>query len=335
MAIQGSLETFDLSSLLQMLCSEKKTGKLTIRSKTNTVQIFFQQGDIVFARESKKSRRIGLLISNNGLVTRQVLEQCLEQSRQKTEFIGKTLVENGHISLAQLNSFLLKQAENTIYNVFLWRQADFVYEDARIDIKALAGRKFSTMNLLLEASRRIDELEVLKEKIPDDRAVIKISANPDGTDRRELSSEEQKVLSLIRNRATVREVIDETGWDDFTGYKTIHSLASSGLIGIERNLPADELASGAVNQLQGIDGRQFRETLDHMGLRRSSILRIALTRIFRDAADKDQLLESVRQEAVKLVSAADKDELECLRQETRQPFIKPIVELLGREAEKN
>ncbi|MFP4159327.1 MAG: DUF4388 domain-containing protein [Desulfobacterales bacterium] len=332
MSIKGTLETFDLSSLLQMLTSEKKTGRLTIRSDTNQVQIFFRQGDLVFATEKNKSNRIGQLLLNNGLVSRQALDTCLDLSREKKQFIGKTLVENGYLTQAELNAFLLKQAENSIYNVFLWKNAAFAYKDSEIDTRAMAGRKFNTMNILLEASRRIDELEVLKKKIPDDKAVLKCTGRKEKDRKAKLSADEKRVLSLINGYATVGQVLDQTGWDSFSGYKAIYSLVSCGLAEIVSSLPPEELASRAVSQLQGIDGRQFRETLDNMGIKRSSILRVALVRLFRDAADKNQLLDSVRQEAGKVISGLDSAELDRLRHETSQPFIRVMLELLLHEA---
>lgn len=332
MSIKGTLETFDLSSLLQMLNSEKKTGRLSIRSDTNQVQIFFQEGHLVFATEKNKSNRIGLLLLNNGLVTRQALDTCLVLSREKNQFIGKTLVENGYLTQAELNAFLLKQAENSIYNLFLWKNARFVYKDSEINTKAMAGRKFNTMNILLEASRRIDELEVLKKKIPDDNAVLKRTGSKEKDITAELSGDEQRLLSLVNGYATVGRILDQTGWDYFSVYKAIYSLVSCGLAEIVSSLPPEELAAQAVSQLQGIDGRQFRETLDNMGIKRSSILRVALTRLFRDAADKNQLLDSVRQEAGKVISGLDSAELDRLRHETSQPFIRVMLELLLHES---
>jgi hypothetical protein len=38
------------------------------------------------------------------------------------------------------------------------------------------------------------------------------------------------LLSMINGQSTVRQVIDETGWDDFTGYRVIHSLVSAGVL---------------------------------------------------------------------------------------------------------
>ncbi|MFP4194493.1 MAG: DUF4388 domain-containing protein [Desulfobacterales bacterium] len=333
MSIRGDLKTFDFSALLQMLSSEQKTGKLILSSKNNRVQIFFQDGDIVFATESLKNNRIGLLLFNNGLISRSALDECLAASRKKDQFIGKTLVESGYITVAQLNEFLLKQAENTIYNVFLWQEGEFEYHDSELNIKSMAGKRFNTMNIMLEASRRIDELEELKKKMPDDQAVLRIRSSH-GKDRgKELDADENLILSIINGSATMRQVIDKTGLDEFTGCRAINSLISYGMIEAVENLPPKKLAEQTLSQLQGIDGRQFRETLDQMGLKRSSLLRTALLRVFRDAGDINQLLESVREESARLSGRTEKAELERFKDQTPQPFMKNMLMLLSRGAD--
>lgn len=332
MSIQGTLDTFDLSSLLQMLKYEKKTGRLTIRSKANHVQIFLQDGDIIFATESRKSNRLGLLLMNHGLISRKALDESLVLSREKNLSIGKILVQEGYISLQQLTAFLLKQAENTIYNVFLWETGEFVYNDARLNMKELVGGKFNTMNILLEASRRIDELAVLKKQIPDDQVVLRERNNFENNSEIALNEDEKRLLSVINGYSTVSEILDETGWDNFTGYKTINSLLSSGVIETVRAETPEELAELTVSRLQKIDGRQFREILDHLELKRSSLLRLVLTRVFRDAADKNQLLESVSNEAGKIAGADEKAEMIRLMENTNFPYINSLIKLLCQAA---
>jgi len=329
MSIQGNLETFYLSSLLQMLNYEKKTGRLKIKSKNNEVQIILFEGDIVFATETQKRNRIGMLLMNNGLIDQQVLDTCLDLSREKNQGIGKTLVQEGYITLNKLNTFLLKQAENTIYNVFLWESGEFEYNDAELNLRGVLGKKFNIMNIMLEASRRIDELAVLKKQIPDDQAMPKLTVNLEDNPEIKLNSEEWRVLSIINSNSTVRHILDQTGYDDFSGYKILNSLISSGKIEIRPLLSKQELAQQAVSQLKSIDARQFRETLDRIGLKRSSALRVSLTRIFRDAADKTQLMASVENEARKIVNPEEQNLLYQLTEKSRTPFMNTMLQLLS------
>lgn len=328
MSIQGNLETFYLPSMLQMLSYEKKTGRLKIKSSDNEVQIILHEGDIVFATESRKSNRIGLLLMNNGLISQEVLDECLAISKKKNQGIGKTLVQEGHLSLKQLNTFLLKQAENSIYNVCSWESGEFVYNDAELNLKGVAGNKLNTMNLLLEASRRIDELGILKKQIPTDEAVVKLLTPKDSDGGIKLNEDEWRILSMVNGKATVRQILDQTGYDDFTGYKLLNSLLSYGKIEITTKRPTDELAAQAVSHLKSIDARQFRETLDLLGLKRSSVLRVVLSRIFRDAVDQTQLMKSLANESKRIANPSDMAELNKLRENSRIPFMKAVLELL-------
>jgi hypothetical protein len=328
MSINGNLETFPLGSLLQILSYENKTGRLKIRSETNEVQIIMHEGDIVFATEAQKSNRIGLLLMNHGLITQDVLEESLKLSRERSQGIGKTLVQEGHISIAKLNAFLMKQAENSIYNVFLWKSGEFSYTDTPINLKGVAGNKLDTMNILLEAARRIDEFAVLKKRIPDDQGILEAAA-PSGNKREvNLNEDEWRLLSLIDGKSTVRNILDQTGYDDFTGYQIVNTLLSSGEIEIKPVMSKEELAEQAVQELRTVDARQFRETLDRMGLKRSSMLRMALSRIYRDTMESSQLLQSVETEAGKMGDSSEKKALQHLRQNSRTPFMKALLELL-------
>jgi len=328
MPIKGNLETFYMSSLLQMLNYDRKTGKLSIKNESNEVQIFLHEGDIVFATETQKANRLGELLKNSGIISQQVLDRSLALSRKHSHGLGKTLVKEGYISLERLNAFLLKQAENTVYNVFLWETGEFEYHDMDLNLKGVVGNKLDTMNILLEASRRIDEVEILKKQIPSEEALLKIAGNTEGNEEIKLNADEWRFLSMIDGNSTVRQVFDRSGFDDFTGYKILNSLISSARVEITQPLTAEGLCHEAIGHLSRIDSRQFRDALDNLGLKRSSILRVSLSCIFREAIDENQIGAAVEKEAAKIRNSREKADLDRLRQENRMPFMKPIIELL-------
>lgn len=335
MPIKGTLETFYLTSLLQMLNYDRKTGKLNIKSESNEVQIIIHEGDIVFATETKKTNRLGELLKNSGIISQKVLDEALAVSRKNKQGLGKTLVQEGYISLDKLNSFLLKQAENTIYNVFLWETGDFEYYDAELNLKGVVGNKLNAMNILLEASRRIDEIEILKKQIPSEASIPKIAGNTDKeTGEITLNADEWRLLSMIDGKCSVRQIIDKSGFDDFTAYKILNSLISAGRIEIKEVMTPGEVAKKAVTQINAIDSRRFREALDNLGLKRSSVLRIALSRIYREAVDEKQITVAVEKEAGTITNPAEKNALNKLKEENQVPFMQEMIELLWQSVNK-
>lgn len=93
-------------------------------------------------------------------------------------------------------------------------------------------------------------------------------------------------------------------------------------------------AGEAVTLLETIDGKMIRQSLDMMNLRRSSAIRLTLTRIFRSAVEPEELMRAIREEAEKIVTAEDRQELDMVRILSENSFLGPVVRLLCREVEK-
>ena len=98
MSLKGNIETFRLSSILQMLNYERRTGRLIIRSRDNFIQIFLHEGDIIYATETRKTNRLGDLLKEAGYISQADLDDCLALSHNNNNRLGKTLVQKGYIS---------------------------------------------------------------------------------------------------------------------------------------------------------------------------------------------------------------------------------------------
>jgi len=88
------------------------------------------------------------------------------------------------------------------------------------------------------------------------------------------------------------------------------------------------LAEAAVENLETIDARMLRQSLDMMNLKRSSAVRLAVTRIFRSATEVDELEQAIQNEAKKIVTPEDRMELQALQALSANGFLDPIVDLL-------
>ncbi len=328
MSLNGNLKTFDLSSLLRMLTFAKRTGKLLLRFEGNTIQIFLHKGDVVYATETRKNNRLGDLLKESGHISQKNLEECLAISLKNKERLGKTLVQQGYLSLEKLNQFLLQQAENIVCTVLLWDTGIFEYSDAKLNLTGAIEYKLDTMHILLGASRRIDKIGIIKKLIPSEAAIPKISANTGSGEEIRLNASERKILALVNGNTTVRQVIDKSGFDDLAAYKLLYSLISSGKVEISLAMAHSQLAVAAVKKLGEVDPRQFREALDHLGLKRTSSLRVVLTFIFREAISEEHILAAVNKEVQKINNPEETNSLRILREENRVPFTREVIELL-------
>jgi len=244
MNLQGDFEGLTLASILQLLCNDQKTGVLTVSCDDEQSRVFFDQGTIIYASASLREARLGFLMRTDGVISGLQLQKCLAVAKAEKKHLGKILVDKGYISLDTLKKYNTKQVEAILYNLLFWKEGRFEYKDAKLNLKGMIVTQLNPMKLILEASRRIDELSVLKELIPSDKLVFKMSGKVQSKDEIKLNANEWRILSLIDGTRTVRQIINESGYDEFAVYKIFFSVISSGLIEQKEEVHLDDPADG-------------------------------------------------------------------------------------------
>jgi hypothetical protein len=230
MALKGNLETFFLNSILQLLSNDQKSGVLQVKNQQKKVKIYFKDGDIVYATGSQRESRLGYQLQRKGTISREKLHECLESGQKEKKALGKVLVEKGYITAKKLEEIIHNQIEEIIFDLFIWEKGDFEYKDAKLNLQGMVITRLNVIKVLLEASRRVDEMSVLRKYIPSDKIIFRTAEHVHDNTEIKLNANEWKALRLIDGSRSVRQIIDKNGYDDFLVYKTLYSLISSGLI---------------------------------------------------------------------------------------------------------
>jgi len=157
MTLKGSIQTVSLYGIIQLLCNEHKTGILRVFREKEEYQIFYLEGSIIYAIKSKKEARLGSLLIADKLITTEILENSLELARERRQAIGRILIDEGHITVKDLEKYMYRQVEEIIFNLFLWSEGDFQYRDTKINLSWMVVVKLNTLELLVDAFRRVDE----------------------------------------------------------------------------------------------------------------------------------------------------------------------------------
>ena len=230
MQLKGNLDTSIIINILQLVCNDQKTGTLQVTDGDNVVKVIIKEGTIIYATGTQKAFRLGVFLKNAGIISGEQLEKSLEQGKAQQKALGKILVENGFISKEDLKNFLRKQVEEILFDMFLWQEGNFEYNDIMLDINNFIVFPLNTMNLILEASRRIDEMSIFTNKIPNDLIVFVISEKINNKEDIILAKNEWQIIAMLDGTRTVSRLIDESGYDSFSVYRILFSLLSFDLI---------------------------------------------------------------------------------------------------------
>ncbi len=157
MSLEGKIETVSLSGIFQLLCNESKTGILRIKLDAKEFQVYFLEGNILYAIQSMRMARLGELLVQDQIISPSEINQCLQEAQKEKIALGKVLVDKGYISFQELSRYISKQILEILCEIFKWQSGEFAYNDIVYNIKWLVPIKLKTLPLVMEAMRLVDE----------------------------------------------------------------------------------------------------------------------------------------------------------------------------------
>ena len=163
MPLSGDIETVYLFSILQLLCNDKKTGVLRVWKGVEDVKIYLNEGTIIYATGSQKKFRLGYLLRTSGIVSAQNIRKCLKIAKLKGQALGKVMVEEGVVTKKKLTDFMHEKVQETLYDLFMWKNGNFEFSQSNFNLTGHVITELNTMELILEASRRVDEQAAREE----------------------------------------------------------------------------------------------------------------------------------------------------------------------------
>ena len=160
---------------------------------------------------------------------------------------------------------------------------------------------------------------------------IRVKVTIDGIQHVENSSRVRAVQDLLEETLRGAAEVEELSFFGPRGsssifYARVHMDRDPQVI-----LSRFEAAERAFTQLQGLDSREFRKNLDQLGLPRSSTVRVALARIFRESIDAQELLATVDSEARKIVHSKQWRTIREIRAKEQLSAANYIIDLLWDE----
>jgi Domain of unknown function (DUF4388) len=238
--LRGSLDDFTLSDIFRLLSFTKKTGKLEVVRSAGDGKIFFRDGEVYFAQSSVRREPLGQKLVRAGALTESALMRALDINAQTGERMGEILLREGSITEEQLVTGVRGQIEDAVFDLLRWEVGEFEFEShERLTVEIPIS--VSVENLVMEASRRLDELKTIQKKIPSTEVVLAVAPSPpEGAREINISPDEWRVLVLLDGRRTVGQICEMANLDEFTGFRTLYGLLSSGLADVASLGPTDQ-----------------------------------------------------------------------------------------------
>ncbi|HEX9766981.1 MAG TPA: DUF4388 domain-containing protein [Nitriliruptorales bacterium] len=234
--LEGTLDSFTLPDVFQLLAFTKKTGVLRLHDDEDTGNVFFRDGQVTYAIASTGRQALGRRLVGAAVVDTDTLAQALDEQKRARQDgkglkLGQILVDRGALDESQLETFVREQIQDAVFDLMRWSDGAFAFEAGDGMEEQSIKLAVSVENLIMEGSRRLEEWDAVRKKIPSMKAIVAMAPLPGDTGVEvSLKPEEWRLLTLVDGRRTVRDLVEVFGQGEFATCKVLYGLVGAGLL---------------------------------------------------------------------------------------------------------
>jgi Domain of unknown function (DUF4388) len=228
---KGTLRKVSLPRILVSLNKDMKTGTLVVKTPSFTKNVFIVKGEAIFASSSHEDDRLGEMLIKAGKINLEQYKESVRLLKQTDKRQGSILVELGYLSQKDLFWGVKYQVKEIICSLFVLEDGSYEFIEGEIPSQEVITLKIGMNNLIYEGIQKINNWTRIRNEIPPEETVPKLSEDAfmhlKGI---ELSRQEKKMLSLIDNTKNMKEIIDRAKVNTFEGMRFFYILWTIGAI---------------------------------------------------------------------------------------------------------
>lgn len=232
MAFMGETSDVNLADLLLVLARRLHSGRLAISLEGEEIQLFLDQGRIVSVSSSNHDLRIGQILVRLGILDAGRLEEAVEKQEETgtNRPLGEILLQNGWLTRVDLARGAQEQCIEVLTRVIVAKQGTFMFSRDASPRAATALVTLNTDGIVLEASRRADELVTLRSLLPPANAKLGLTTPARTAGEGVTGWEARVVAALGTGTGTLAEIARRVPGDELALWRAIVGLRERGVL---------------------------------------------------------------------------------------------------------
>jgi hypothetical protein len=258
MSLAGDLHTMGLVDVLTWVDERRKTGTLELQRRSTRKRVIFREGAVYSSWSNDPREALGQFLIKDGLITEEDLFKALLRQEQQRKLLGAILVSEGTLTPQQLKRALRANAEDSVYDLFLWPDGRFEFQDEGFPRDVLINLELDTKQVIREGNRRMSDWVRISQRFPSSAVTFEA---PGGPDRVELEPPLRRIAHLAANGKSLAEISLETRRSEYETGRVLYQLCSDGVL---RVLEAGDESTatdvvGAIEELVRLGAQRFAE----------------------------------------------------------------------------
>lgn len=221
---RGDIKDMTVPWIFQDLRKEKETGTLLFSREKEKKEVFFKNGDILFASSNLKEDRLGEFLLRKGKITADQFDKASEIVIRTGRKLGAALFEIGALSAQELVSQVKLQVTEIILKIFTWRDGRYQYDNGPLPLSEIIPLHISTGDLIISGVREL-EWKGVRKSLPPITTILRPATDPSLLfQSAHLDEDQRSVFLLIDGSRSIQELCLLSGIGDFNTLKAIYIL---------------------------------------------------------------------------------------------------------------
>ena len=267
--MQGTLDTFSVVEILQMIGKTRLSGTLHIECPQRLLDVHFVRGRIAETRDSTRVATdtvIGSQLLKRALVNETQLGEALTEQERHPRPLGTILVAKAFVGEADLREVLSRQIANTLVAAKVETTGEFVFvtdhSPARVDFITI-----DTHPVLVDISSLGGDYCLAVEVLGQSNTVLVRNADYNSLPRNPMlmGRDEFMVLAQVDGQRTVREITAASRLEEITVISTLGKLAEAGVLLVKAERQTRAAADGELQAHRDSVWAEVSSLLDDIG----------------------------------------------------------------------
>jgi predicted regulator of Ras-like GTPase activity (Roadblock/LC7/MglB family) len=259
MALEGTLEEFNIVAVLQMVAGSRMTGSLLLWDAANKATLVFAQGLIIHADSTQQADRLGEVLVRTHRITRAQLEKATSaQLRQRSgQRLGQILRDMNLVTDEDLAMVMQIKIHEIMSRLLLWTRGRWQFRFETVDADAeIPSSAISVEDVLSGQMVMLDDDPGYDTQAMLDEVYGIVQGRARESERIIIEADEWAVLSAVDGRASVGEIAGRIGMEPEQACEIVADLVAVRLIArspapVPEQTPAPARASMAVGPFAG------------------------------------------------------------------------------------
>ena len=231
---RSQLERTPLPEILATIHRYGVPGVLAVSCGEATKQVFFLDGDMIFATSTDRRESLGSYLVRNKLISQEQLDASSEQvSKMPGARHGEIMVRMGFLDREQLGTAVRKQVQAIVWSLFNLTEGAVTFMVGRARDDEVFKIKIPTARAILAGCRNIEDPKVITARLGGRGAIFKRLPRPAHLEKFRFDSDERQLLELVNGKRNLYELCEAGPLSPGANARVLYALTELQMVTVD------------------------------------------------------------------------------------------------------